>query len=167
VDAAATAIRGEVARLRALAGTGPDAIHESGRVPPPAGSLLLRSLNTLARQYFLAAARPPEFAAGPLPADVRQGRAGRADDGVSVLFELRTSPAENAGRIVKSARFSVYGCPHTVAVTAWLCEVLEGSRLDAAPPGTPRDWAQKFEVPVEKLGRLLVVEDALRAAITP
>ena len=168
VDSAATAVRAEVARLRALAGTGPDVPRGgAARVPPPAGSLLLRSLNTLARRYFLAGARPPEFPSGSLPADVRQGRAGRADDGVAVLFELRTAGAENAGRIVKSARFSVYGCPHTVAVTAWLCEVLEGSRLDAAPIGTPQDWAEKFEVPVEKLGRLLIVEDALRAAFAP
>jgi len=65
---------------------------------------------------------------------------------------------------VKSARFSALGCPHTVAVAGWLCEVLEGRRLDAASPGTPADWAQKFEVPAEKLGRLLIVEDALRAA---
>ena len=66
--------------------------------------------------------------------------------------------------IVKSARFSAYGCPHTLAVTAWLCEVLEGARLDAGAPGTPADWAEKFAVPAEKLGRLLIVEDALRAA---
>jgi hypothetical protein len=50
-------------------------------------------------------------------------------------------------------------------VAGWLCEVIEGKRLDAAPPGTPADWAQKFEVPAEKLGRLLIVEDALRAAL--
>ena len=168
VDAAATAIRAEVSRLRALAGTGPAPTPAAaGRVPPPVGSLLLRSLNTLARRYFLASPRPPEFTTGALPADVRQGRAGRAEEGIAVLFELRTSAGESGGRIVKSARFTAYGCPHTLAVTAWLCEVLEGSRLDAGPPGTPQDWAEKFEVPVEKLGRLLIVEDALRAAFAP
>jgi hypothetical protein len=30
-------------------------------------------------------------------------------------------------------------------------------------PGTPSAWLQALEVPVEKLGRLLIVEDALRA----
>jgi len=30
-------------------------------------------------------------------------------------------------------------------------------------PGTPSAWLQAMEVPMEKLGRLLVVEDALRA----
>ena len=77
-----------------------------------------------------------------------------------MFFELQI-----ADGIVKSARFSAYGCPHTVAVVAWLCEVMEGRKLDAGIPGTPADWAQAFEVPAEKLGRLLIVEDALRAAL--
>jgi hypothetical protein len=91
---------------------------------------------------------------------VRQGRAGKQAVGTAVCFELRI-----ADGIVKSARFMVYGCPHTVAVVAWLCEVLEGRRLDAEPLGTPADWARQFDVPAEKLGRLLIVEDALRAAL--
>jgi NifU-like protein involved in Fe-S cluster formation len=82
-----------------------------------------------------------------------------------VCFEL-----EIDGGFVKSARFSAYGCPHTVAVTAWLCEALQGAALEPAPSGsrpvgTPADWARKFAVPAEKLGRLLIVEDALRAAL--
>ena len=64
---------------------------------------------------------------------------------------------------VKSARFSAYGCPHTVAVAAWLCETLEGTRIGDPLPGSPMDWAEKFAVPAEKLGRLLIIEDALRA----
>lgn len=157
VDEAATAIRAEVARLRILAGG--QGVAEP--VPGSAGgdSLLVRTLSPLTRRYFLAPARVPEFPEGSRPPDVRQGRAGRQADGTQVFFELRI-----ADGIVKSARFSAYGCPHTVAVAGWLCEVIEGSRLDAVPPGTPTDWAGKFEVPAEKLGRLLIVEDALRAS---
>jgi cysteine desulfurase len=163
VDAAATAIRAEVARLRTLAGT-----HEPGEPPftrgpesgGPAESQLAQFLNPLARRYFLAAPKPPAFPQGDHPAGIRQGRAGRQEDGTAVRFELQI-----ADRIVKSARFSAYGCPHTVAVVAWLCDALEGSKLDAGPPGTPTDWARQFDVPAEKLGRLLIVEDALRAAL--
>jgi hypothetical protein len=117
-------------------------------------------LSPIARRYFLAPARVPEFSEGARPSDVRHGQAGRQSEGTMVSFELRIDRG-----FVKSARFSAYGCPHTVAVVAWICEVLEGSRLDAGPPGTPADWARKFEVPDEKLGRLLTVEDALRAAL--
>jgi cysteine desulfurase len=163
VDAAATAIRSEVARLRTLAGTLEPAAQAAvahGDVASPAGSLLEQALNPLARRYFLAAPKPPVFPQGNHPPDVRQGRAGRQADGTSVCFELRI-----ADGIVKSARFSAYGCPHTVAVAAWLCDELQGFRPDAGTLGTPQDWARQFDVPAEKLGRLLIVEDALRAAL--
>jgi cysteine desulfurase len=163
VDAAATDIRAEVARLRTLAGThepGGEATAASAAADGPAGSLLARALNPLARRYFLAAPRTPAFPEGNAPPGLRQGRAGKREGGTAVFFELKISDG-----IVKSARFSAYGCPHTVAVVAWLCEVVEGSRLDAGFPGTPADWARQFEVPAEKLGRLLIVEDALRAAL--
>jgi NifU-like protein involved in Fe-S cluster formation len=160
---AATAIRDEVARLRGLAGAASGVIAAGAE--PEAGSLLVRTLNAPARRYFLAPARPPRFAEGAEPAGIRHGSAGRQEQGIHVRFEL-----EIDGGFVKSARFSAYGCPHTVAVTAWLCETLEGASLDATPArssdwGTPADWAEKFAVPTEKLGRLLIVEDALRAAL--
>ena len=163
VDEAATAIRDEVARLRTLAGTASNRV-EQVRNPEsvPGNSLLARALSPLARRYFLAPARVPEFPEGSPPPGVRHGRAGRQAYGTAVFFELKIGDG-----IVKSARFSAYGCPHTLAVVAWLCEVLEGSRLDAAIPGSPENWARKFEVPVEKLGRLLIVEDAMRAAMSP
>ena len=164
VDIAATAIRGEVSRLRVLAGGAPVEGSSERRVDPDSSlatgnTLMGRALNPAARRYFLAPPRIPEFPDGAAPAGICQGRAGRQADGVAVLFELKI-----ANGIVKSARFSAYGCPHTVAVSAWLCEVLEGAPLAAGPPGDPTAWADKFAVPAEKLGRLLIVEDALRAA---
>jgi cysteine desulfurase len=163
VDAAATAIRAEVTRLRELTGdAGASVLFR--RVDPEsslaAGNTLLgRSLGPLARRYFLAPARVPQFPQGVAPAEVRQGRAGDEAEGTRVSFELKI-----AHGIVKSARFSAYGCPHTLAVTAWLCEILESAPI-TAPTGSPADWAEKFSVPIEKLGRLLIVEDALRAAL--
>jgi cysteine desulfurase len=164
VDEAATLIRAEVERLRILAGS-PQALAGTDAAPARSVSGVsadspLARLNPLARRYFLAPPRIPRFAAGAAPADVRHGRAGREADGTAVFFELQI-----ADGIVKSARFSAYGCPHTLAVVAWSCEALEGSRPDAQALGAPADWARKFEVPAEKLGRLLIVEDALRAAI--
>jgi cysteine desulfurase len=68
-----------------------------------------------------------------------------------------------AGDTVKEARFQALGCPHTLDVAGWLCGELRGRSRTALVPGTPADWAAARTVPVEKLGRLLVVEDALRA----
>jgi cysteine desulfurase len=162
VDVAATAIRAQVARLRRLAGD--HRFEETGGVGGvpkiPSDSLLAQALSPRAAFYFhLARPRVPEFFEGEAPPGIRQGRAGRQSDGTLVYFELKIVDGT-----VKSARFSAYGCPHTLAVVAWLCEVMEGRNADSAIPGTPADWAAQFEVPTEKLGRLLIVEDALRLA---
>jgi hypothetical protein len=69
------------------------------------------------------------------------------------------------GGIVKDARVQAFGCPHTLDVAGWLCQELKGHTREALPPGTPADWAASRSVPVEKLGRLLVIEDALRACL--
>jgi hypothetical protein len=66
---------------------------------------------------------------------------------------------------VKDARFQAYGCPHTLAVAAWVTGQLAGrSRGDLVGEG-PQSWARTQSVPVEKLGRLLVIEDALNEAL--
>jgi cysteine desulfurase len=69
------------------------------------------------------------------------------------------------GDVVKDARFQAYGCPHTLGVAAWMATQLPGRRREALQPGTPTEWASAHSVPVEKLGRLLVIEDAVRACL--
>ncbi|MDE2049895.1 MAG: aminotransferase class V-fold PLP-dependent enzyme [Gammaproteobacteria bacterium] len=84
------------------------------------------------------------------------GEAGGPGREVWVRFRLSIGDG-----LVKAALFKAYGCPHTLAVAAWVAERLRGrGRADLAP-GTPAEWAEALAVPVEKLGRLLVVEDAL------
>jgi cysteine desulfurase len=156
IDAAAAAIAREVLRLRVRAGAPGEGVAPAAG----AGTLLARGLSPLARRYFLAPAQPAAFPEGKTPAGLRTGRAGKTAEGTEVSFTL-----EIADGFVKSARSRAYGCPHTLAVVAWLDEVLVGRGLAAGLPGTPADWAEKFAVPPEKLGRLLVVEDALRAAL--
>lgn len=65
--------------------------------------------------------------------------------------------------VVKAARFKAYGCPHTLAVAKWLIDRLPGRMRADGAPGDATTWATALAVPVEKLGRLLVVEDALLA----
>lgn len=100
--------------------------------------------------------------AGNLPGgvDIVTGEAGREATGTRVRFTLRV-----AGDCVVEARFQAYGCPHTLAVANWIAGVLPGRRLEALVPGTPAEWAGRFEVPAPKLGRLLVIEDALRDCV--
>jgi cysteine desulfurase len=104
-------------------------------------------------------------AAGPAGTDSGGGRmisgeAGGPDKGTWVRFHLRVE-----GSSVKDARFQVLGCPHTMDTAAWLCEQLPGRSREALIPGAPAAWAAARSVPVEKLGRLLIVEDALLACL--
>jgi NifU-like protein involved in Fe-S cluster formation len=80
--------------------------------------------------------------------------------GTWVRFHLKV-----AGGTVKAALFQAYGCPHTLAVVAWLTGQLPGRAIAQGVPGTPAAWLQALDVPVEKLGRLLRVEDAMKAAL--
>jgi cysteine desulfurase len=84
------------------------------------------------------------------------GEAGGPGQEVWVRFQLQV-----ADGVVKSALFKAYGCPHTLRVAAWVAERLRGRGRAALAPGTPAEWAEALAVPVEKLGRLLVIEDAL------
>jgi hypothetical protein len=88
------------------------------------------------------------------------GEAGAAGQDTWIRFHLLV-----ANDVVKDARFQAYGCPHTLAVAAWMAKALPGRRREALQPGTPADWAADHNVPVEKLGRLLVVEDAVQACL--
>jgi hypothetical protein len=86
------------------------------------------------------------------------GEAGREARGTRVRFALRLRD----GRVL-AARYQAYGCPHTLAVCEWLAQELEAGRV-ALLEG-PEDWSRRLGVPMVKLGRLLVVEDALRAVL--
>jgi NifU-like protein len=88
------------------------------------------------------------------------GEAGAAGQDTWIRFHLLV-----ADGVVKDARFQAYGCPHTVSVAAWIAKELPGRRREALQPGTPTDWATAHGVPIEKLGRLLVVEDAVQACL--
>jgi NifU-like protein involved in Fe-S cluster formation len=107
----------------------------------------------LTRRYFEAAPH-----AGVILGACR-GSAGSRDRGTWVQFDIQV-----AAQRCLDARFLAFGCPHTIAVAAWVAEQAIGSSLHTALPETVAALAQRFAVPAEKLGRLLIVEDAWRAA---
>jgi len=92
---------------------------------------------------------------------IKGGEAGREALGTRVRFTVRI-----AGQRLLEVRYRAYGCPHTLATCEWLARSLEGRPLDALDVGDPIEWARRLDVPAAKLGRLLVIEDALRAALT-
>jgi hypothetical protein len=112
------------------------------------------------RELFAALDHAGDFA-GDAATRIVGGEAGREALGTRVRFALRIG-----GQQLLGVRYRAYGCPYTLATCEWLARTLEGRRLDALAPGNPLEWAQRLGVPEAKLGRLLVIEDALHAALT-
>jgi len=114
----------------------------------------------LTRRYFETAPGAGTLAG----AAVASGAAGSRAQGAWVRFDLRIAPAADGAPRIAEARFLAFGCPHTIAVAAWVAEQAAGRPPSADLPRPLEEIRRQFDVPVEKLGRLLVVEDAWRAA---
>ena len=71
--------------------------------------------------------------------------------------------AHGENGLIRDARVQVYGYPHTIAASSHVRQQLIGRQLHALVPGTPEQWRLAVNAPVEKLGRMLIIEDALRA----
>ncbi len=116
--------------------------------------------NDLTRRYFESAASAGVLAA---PGTFR-GAAGSRAQGTWVQFDVQVDTTARAGTI-QAVRFLAFACPHVIAVSAWVAEQAVGSAASAQLPEGVQSLRERFGVPVEKLGRLLIVEDAWTAAL--
>ena len=108
------------------------------------------------QQRFLSAHR-----AGPLNDGTPGSISGEAEDrtlNVWVRFQLQVVDG-----VICAARYNVYGCPHTVAAAEWTAQWLESRSARALWELNMRERREALGVPVEKMGKLLLVEDALGA----
>lgn len=87
-----------------------------------------------------------------------EGVAGSIAQGV--MFALT---ARIVGGRIEDARYEVFGCPHCVAAGSWLTERLIGADREDLQNWSWREVADVMAVPTEKRGRLLILEDAVRA----
>ena len=152
IEAAAVQVSHAVRRLRAVspaasAAPDPTPMAVQGEGLSPAVRELFSRLN--------GAGAFPDSAG-----TVLRGEAGQESGEVWVRLHLLVRDDT-----VIEARFQALGCPHTLAIASWLVMQLARRKRSQAQPGTPQDWARTLEVPVEKLGRLLLIEDALHAAL--
>jgi NifU-like protein involved in Fe-S cluster formation len=111
---------------------------------------------------FKAAAAPRELSTGAAVAEA-DGRArivaAEAEDrtlNVWVRFEVEVSQG-----IIREAAFQVFGCPHTVAAASWVADALRGKSVDNLADFDVQQVRRALEVPTEKLGKLLRIEDAV------
>jgi hypothetical protein len=100
----------------------------------------------------------PPAPRGELP--WQAGEAGALREGCRVRCYVQH---DVAGKI-HAIEFRAFACPDVQRVLDHLSEVLPGKWIESLGIGGPSDWAQQFSVPPEKLGRLLMVEDAIGRA---
>ncbi len=92
-------------------------------------------------------------------AGVFTGAAGGQGQGAEVHYWLKCS-----GERIQVISFQAYGCPHTIAAAAWVAQRARGLSLADVERAAWLEVEHALAVPPEKRGRLLIVEDALRAA---
>ena len=101
-----------------------------------------------------------ELFANPAHAGALEGGHGCAIDDQGVRISLT---ARVAGGRVEAMAFQAYGCPHVIAAAEAACAELEGGEAVELLEFSASDLMQSLSVPVEKTGRILVLEDAIRS----
>jgi len=91
--------------------------------------------------------------------DLAGGQQVRIDDqGVRIALAATCE----AG-VVTGLRFRAWGCPHVLAAAESFCRDYEGRPCADLLDFTAAELMQTLPVPKEKLGRILVLEDAVRS----
>jgi NifU-like protein involved in Fe-S cluster formation len=113
--------------------------------------------NDLTRQHF----QSPAHAGVLAGAGVRRGAAGGKAQGTWVQFEVQVG-----GETIDGVRFLAFGCPHVIAVADWIAQQAVGREAKPELPEGVQSLRERFDMPIEKMGRLLIVEDAWIAAVS-
>jgi NifU-like protein involved in Fe-S cluster formation len=109
----------------------------------------------LVADHFVHPRNVGRFAPGQ---DVVSGSAGSVAQGTRFALS-----ASIEGDRIRALRQQVYGCPHSIAAASWLSDRLVGAGLKDLQQWRWQEAADALQIPAEKRGRLLVLEDALRA----
>ena len=95
---------------------------------------------------------------GPLAGGrVSRGEAGSRAKGTWIVIEA----CIDGGRVDRVA-FQAFGCPHTIAACSRATELLAGGAAGCLARFDPSVLAAELSIPPEKLGSLLILQDALR-----
>ena len=147
VDYAAGRLRQEIGRLRS--GEPGPGVVDGITDDPRYSAEVRRRLDQL-----------PGWGGWPAGPAVTAGRAGDRERGAEVEFSLQVA----ADQIV-AARFRAFGCPHLLAAASWAAERLPGRTRAAAAQWDWQEAAAALPVPPAKFGRLITLQDAIRAAV--
>jgi len=107
----------------------------------------------LVQDYF---DHPRGVCAGGDESNVGCGEAGSMATGTWV--QVRATVQE---QLIAAICFRAYGCPHTIAACGRVCEQLQGQPAECMLEIDPAELQRELELPVEKAGKILILQDAL------
>ncbi len=64
---------------------------------------------------------------------------------------------------IRVLRYQVFGCPHLIAAAEAFCTEAEGSAIASLTNLDVRSLIKRLDIPVEKTGRVFILEDAAKA----
>ncbi len=108
------------------------------------------------RRYF---ANPVH--AGRLPEEYNDGVVGEAaesDTGARVVLSAVVDE-----ETIRLLRYQVFGCPHLIAAAEAFCDEAEGKGFRALTDLDVPSLMNSLAIPVEKTGRVFILEDAAKA----
>lgn len=98
---------------------------------------------------------------GAFPDETEGVVRGEAEDrslGIWIRFDVQVRDG-----LIRAVRFRLFGCPHAIAAASLICEQLENEPARSLSEIDVRAVADSLDLPVEKYGKLLKIEDALLA----
>jgi NifU-like protein involved in Fe-S cluster formation len=114
------------------------------------------SYNSLVRALF----RNPRHATDNRAIKGCQHEARVCDSGSGAKIVLRAITDKG---VLSSLRFRVFGCPHLIAAAESSCERFEGGPVNDLSNFDVPHLMETLGIPVEKMGRILLLEDAIRS----
>ena len=110
----------------------------------------------LVRRYF---ANPVH--AGQLPEEYNDGVVGEAAESETGARVVLSAVVDE--EIIRLLRYQVFGCPHLIAAAEAFCEAAEGKGFTALTDLDVPGLMNTLAIPVEKTGRVFILEDAAKA----
>ena len=89
------------------------------------------------------------------------GRSLLATAGRKALGAQIVLAAGLSGDELREMKFRAYGCPHLVAACEYICRKFSGKSIALLADYSRQDLMETLAVPVEKSGRILLLEDAI------
>lgn len=99
--------------------------------------------------------------AGDLSAEEGRRVSAQASEGGAGARIRLTAVAENDH--LAALRFRVFGCPYLIAAAEAVCERFEGTPVQSLAEFSVEELIVTLEVPIEKTGRILLLEEALQS----